>query len=152
MNNSADHTLSLYDRDLVAWAAQQAALIRERRFEDLDVENLAQEVEDLAKSQRRELNSRICNILEHMIKLEVLPATDPRADWHDTIRREHQDIEALLDDNPSLRREVDDIISRQLPIAKRRVIRSSLDRDEHPTRSLDGLDYTSDQVLWSRDD
>jgi hypothetical protein len=49
----------LYDRDVIAWATRQAALLRARRFDELDIEHIAEEIEDVGKSEQRELASRM---------------------------------------------------------------------------------------------
>lgn len=140
----------LYDRDLVRWAAQQAALLRARKFDDLDIENLAQEVEDLAKSERRELASRLRRIIEHMLKLAVSPANDPRTDWNDTIRRERVDIGKLLDDNPSLESGVDDVIHKETPSARKLAAASLKEHGEKPLSPLASVSFSRAEVLPDR--
>jgi hypothetical protein len=91
----------LYERDIYAWSKEQAALLRARRFGDLDLEHLTQEVEDVGESLYREVRSRVRTIIEHLLKLERSPATEPRAGWEKTIRTQRAD---LADDlTPSLR-------------------------------------------------
>src|SRR3712207_4645170 len=107
------HT-QLYEKDFVQWAEQQAdALRRAARAGSnmqLDWDNLAEEIESLGKSQRRELRSRIANVIEHLIKLDYSPALEPREGWAASVRRERQEIEALLEDSPSLRSDLDQIV------------------------------------------
>ncbi len=97
----------LYEKDFVRWTEQQAAALRDaaslRTNLPLDWENLAEEIDSLGRSQKRELRSRIAVIIAHLIKLECSPAVDPRARWMETIGRERSDVELLLDDSPSLR-------------------------------------------------
>ena len=96
---------SLYEEDLHAWAEQQAALLRARRFAELDLEHLIEEVEDVGASLKRAVRSRIRRIIEHFLKLEHSPATSPRAGWYDTIIVQRSD---LLDElTPSIRREIE---------------------------------------------
>ena len=71
------------------------------------LQNLAEEIESLGKSQRRELASQIRRILRHLLKLEASPASDPRAGWHATIYEARAEIAGILRDSPSLRREVE---------------------------------------------
>jgi hypothetical protein len=72
-----------YDDDYYAWTQYQAEVLRTMRRTDnrLDRENLAEEVEDLGKSERNAVRSQIVRILEHLLKLEYSPAGDPRFDW-----------------------------------------------------------------------
>ena len=69
----------------------------------------------MGKSQRRELRSRLDSIIEHILKLAYSPALDPREGWRTTVSRERREIQLLLDDNRSLRREVSAIIEATLP-------------------------------------
>jgi hypothetical protein len=72
-----------YDDDYYAWTQYQAEVLRTMRRSDnrLDREHLAEEVEDLGKSERDAVRSQIRRIIEHLLKLEYSPADDPRFDW-----------------------------------------------------------------------
>lgn len=144
---SMHHAPARYDQDLVRWAAEQAALLRARKFENLDIENLAQEVEDLAKSERRELASRIRRIIEHMLKLAVSPANAPRTDWNDTIRRERVDIGKLLEDSPSLKSEVDNVIHKETSSARKLAADSLKEHGEKPLSPLASVSFSRAEVL-----
>ncbi len=79
-------TKTLYDEDFFAWTKEQAEGLRSAAQggsnRALDWENLAEEIEDLARSQlhvARAARSR--RIIEHLLKLEYSPATDPRRGW-----------------------------------------------------------------------
>ena len=91
----------LYQRDFVRWTEQQSTALRDVARSStnlpLDWENIAEEIESLGRSQRHELRSRIAVILEHLLKLERSPASDPREGWMDTIGRERLNVEYLLE-------------------------------------------------------
>ena len=72
-----------YDDDFYAWTQYQAEVLRTMRRADnrLDRDNLAEEVEDLGKSERDAVRSQIVRIIEHFLKLAYSPAADPRFDW-----------------------------------------------------------------------
>jgi hypothetical protein len=59
---------TLYEKDVVAWASEQAALLRAGQFSAIDVEHIAQEIEDVGKSEKRELASRMAVLLAHLLK------------------------------------------------------------------------------------
>jgi hypothetical protein len=65
---SASNSRSIYQVDFYAWTQKQAALLREGRFNDLDVENLVEEIESLGRSEKRELESRLKVLLIHLLK------------------------------------------------------------------------------------
>jgi len=76
-----------YDDDYYAWTQYQAELLRTTRRTDnrLDREHLAEEIEDLGKSERNAVRSQIVRIIEHLLKRQYSPATDPRLDWQASI-------------------------------------------------------------------
>lgn len=131
-------TNTLYDEDFFAWTKQQAkalrAAARSRINEPLDWTNLAEEIEDLGKSQRRELGSRIREIVEHLVKLQRSPALEPRPGWRASIRSQRAAIEDLLRDSPSLKREVDEIIRAQAARGTKDAIAELQDRGEIAAR------------------
>jgi Domain of unknown function DUF29 len=79
---------ALYDEDFVRWTEEQAAALRRAKGSSLplDWENLAEEIESLGKSDRRELRSQITRISRRLLKLEVSPAREPRAGWRTNVR------------------------------------------------------------------
>jgi hypothetical protein len=109
-------TNELYERDFFLWTQQQAAALRAVKDSNLplDWDNLAEEIESLGKSDRRQLRSQIRRILRHLLKLEVSPAPDPRPGWCSTIADSRSEIEDVLQDSPSLRRELDGLIAKEL--------------------------------------
>ena len=110
----------LYDRDFLRWTEQQATALRHAAKDlnlPLDWENLAEEIESLGKSLRRELSSQLRRVLRHLFKLEASPADRPRAGWRATITAARADIAEVLEQAPSLRREVAEIVGKQARIA-----------------------------------
>jgi len=100
---------SLYETDYYAWTREQAAALRElaeRRVNvPLDLANLAEEVEDLGRSQRDAVRSQVRRIIEHFLKLEFSRAADPRHDWQSSIIDARDEIADRL--SPSLRRDIE---------------------------------------------
>lgn len=96
-----------YESDVAAWANQQAALIRSRQFNLLDLEHLAEEIEDVSKSEQRELAHRMAVLLMHLLKWEFQPLRRGNS-WLRTIRDQRDDIKDHLDDVPSLRPKISD--------------------------------------------
>lgn len=97
----------LYDQDLYAWTLDQASKLRrlaqERVNTDLDLENLAEEIESVGKSDRRELHSRLARIIEHLLKLGESTLPEPRRGWRNSVRAERDSLEELFKQSPSLR-------------------------------------------------
>ena len=93
--------LTKYDSDIVAWANEQAELIRAGRFDLLDLEHIAEEIEDVGKSERRELVSRMVVLLMHLLKWQYQPERRG-ASWERTIRLQRRDVAFCLNETPSL--------------------------------------------------
>ena len=115
------------DQDFALWTRVQAdalrAAARAGNNLPIDWENLAEEIDDLGRSERRELASRIGTILEHLLKLLASPAEAPRGGWEAAVLRERARVADLLAESPSLRAEIPAIIDRQQPLARRIVAR-----------------------------
>ncbi|MBW4554092.1 MAG: DUF29 domain-containing protein [Aphanocapsa sp. GSE-SYN-MK-11-07L] len=95
-------TTTLYDQDFYAWTQQQAELLRSGRVEGLDIENLAEEIESLGRQERQELRNRLGVLLGHLLKWRYQPEMRSRS-WTATVREQRQQIQDLLNDNPSLK-------------------------------------------------
>jgi hypothetical protein len=91
-----------YDEDFYAWSREQAALLRSGKASEADLENIAEEIESLGKTEKRELISRLTVLLVHLVKWRFQPMMRGRS-WRLSIEGQRLDIEDLLDDNPSLR-------------------------------------------------
>jgi hypothetical protein len=81
-----------YDIDFYAWTQAQAAALRDHKWDTLDVENLAEEIESLGRSERFAIESHLQNLLTHLLKWRYDPATEPRRGWRITIRNARLDI------------------------------------------------------------
>ncbi len=115
---------------------------------DIDWVNVAEEIDALGKRDTRELASRITTILIHLIKLEVSTSTEPRAGWRNTILTQQTETELLLEDSPSLRRKVPDVIDAQLPTAKKRAVAElAIQGETVPAERLAPLTFAPEQVL-----
>jgi Domain of unknown function DUF29 len=146
--------LTLYDEDFIAWTEQQAAALRAAAHagsnRQLDWENLAEEIESLGKSDRRELHSQIYRIIRHLAKLQFSPASDPRQGWRDSVRDARMQAELVLADSPSLKPQLEPIAAKENPSALRRAIADLSDFgevDEATERALLGAYYSIDQIL-----
>jgi hypothetical protein len=100
-----ERSSELYERDLYAWSEVQSDLLRRRRFAELDLEHVVEEIEDVGGSLYREVCSRIRTIMEQLLKLEHSTVAVPRAGWERTIRTERADLAGDL--TPSLRARIE---------------------------------------------
>lgn len=93
---------TLYEQDFWLWTQAMAEALKSGNFSQLDLENLAEEVESLGRSDRRELQSRLTVLLMHLLKWQFQPEMRSGS-WKGTLREQRRRILALLKDSPSLR-------------------------------------------------
>ena len=91
-----------HDKDYYAWTQQQAEFLRQRRFADLDIDYLSEELESMGASDRRELMSRLTVLLTHLLKWQYQPERSGTS-WRLTITEQRRSIRRLLADSPSLK-------------------------------------------------
>ncbi len=96
-----------YETDIVAWANEQARLVRTGQFELLDVKHIAKEIEDVGKSEYRELASRLVTLIAHLLKWHFQPERQD-CSWQNTIRHQRRAIQFHLKQAPSLKAKLDD--------------------------------------------
>lgn len=91
-----------YLADFNSWVARTAQLLREQRWQEIDLENLIEEVEGLGKSERRGIASQLTRLLLHLLKWQYQPQR--RSDsWLDSITDARTQIELAIEDSPSLK-------------------------------------------------
>jgi hypothetical protein len=109
-NSSSD----LYERDYYAWLQDQVRALRERRVEEVDWENVAEEIEDLGKSERRGVSSHLATVMEHLLKLKyahgLFREYNARG-WRVSVRSARRRIRKLLDESPSLRPQLQEMLA-----------------------------------------
>ena len=91
-----------YDEDFYAWAEEQARLLRAGEFSQLDIGNIAEEVEDMGRSVRRELRNRLAVLTMHLLKWAYQPGHRSPS-WSGTIREQREQVAELIEESPSLR-------------------------------------------------
>lgn len=91
-----------YEDDVLAWSNEQARLLRAGRFDLLDIAHLAEEIEDVGKSEQRELASRMAVLLAHLLKWAYQPERRGSS-WQRTIRAQRHAIALRLKRTPSLK-------------------------------------------------
>jgi hypothetical protein len=101
-SNHAQPDASLYDRDFYAWTQEQGRLVREGRFSELDTENIAEELETLGRSQKKEIRSRLKVVLMHLLKWRH-QAERRSNSWRGTLLEQRDELVDELKDSPSLR-------------------------------------------------
>lgn len=135
----------LYERDFPLWAERQGALLRARRFEELDLNNLIEEVEDLSRRERESVESFAEIIIEHLLKLAYSPATRPRRGWLVTIAKQRAKLQRKL--TTTLRNHLKAELL-NIYAVNRRAFAAALAQDKVPSEALPATcPYTLEQIL-----
>jgi Domain of unknown function DUF29 len=117
-------TTTLYDTDFDAWAQQQAAALRARAWNELDVERLAEEVEGLRRTERNALRSQLRRLTSHLLTWHYQP--EKRSEiWQATIRDARGLLEDGLETSPSLAGQLDTLLAWAYPRARRQAAKET---------------------------
>jgi len=100
---------NLYDQDFYAWANEQAALLRAGKLSEADIDNIAEEIESMGKSEKRELVSRLNVLFLHLLKWQFQPGHRGFS-WRNSIRIQRLAISSHMADNPSLKSKLPQVI------------------------------------------
>lgn len=91
-----------YDKDFYAWALHNAELIRQRKFSEVDIEHVAEEIESMGKSEKRELINRLAVLIAHLLKWKFQSAKRGNSSRY-TIKEQRIQLDDLLGESPSLK-------------------------------------------------
>jgi len=92
----------LYETDFYAWANEQAALLRAGKLSAADIEHIAEEIESMGRTEKRELINRLKVLLMHLLKWQCQPV-GRSISWQLTIKEQRREVARHLADNPSLK-------------------------------------------------
>jgi hypothetical protein len=133
----------LYDEDLYIWSCRNAQLLREGRFAEADMENIAEEIESLGKEQVHGLESQIRRLLLHLLKYQCQPARRTR-NWQVSMVNARIKIEEILAENPSLRPRTLELVRKAYTGAVRQAaVETDLPKNTFPAE----CPYTFDQII-----
>jgi hypothetical protein len=102
--------LTPYESDYSQWCTEQGALLREGRLAELDRENLAEEIESLGRSDRKEIRKRLRVLLQHLLKWKYQPSKRKHG-WNATILIQRQELRRVLAESPNLKEYPQKIVS-----------------------------------------
>jgi Domain of unknown function DUF29 len=121
-----------YERDFYSWLMEQARHLRDGRFEALDCDNLAEEIESLGREQFNKLVSALRVLMAHILKWDHQPALRSRS-WILSIQEQRIEITDVLDDNPGLKPRLTDAIARAYRRARIEAAKETgLEEDKFP--------------------
>ena len=143
--------LCLYDEDFYAWTMMTAALLRQRRFAEIDIVHLAEELEDMGKRERRALESYLRNVTLHLLKWRYQPEKRG-ASWRQSIRNGRIEIQKLLRDSPSLSEEVSQMLADEYAAARADAVdETGLSEETFPLDCPFSVEQVLDIGFWPDD-
>lgn len=137
-----------YEKDLHAWTLEKAALLRQRCFAKIDVDNIAEELENMRRSERHELVNRLAVLLAYLLKWHFQP-TQCGNSWKYMIEEQRRQIKRLLDENPSLGSRLEKAFENSYGDAIL-IAAGELDRDKNifPSACPCGLEQALNSDYW----
>jgi hypothetical protein len=99
---------SLHEQDFHAWTKQQVDVLKSGALQDLDIDHLIEELDSMGASARRELAHRLTLLIGHLLKWVYQPERRSNS-WLATIESQRLEIDDLLQDNPSLKPQLEQL-------------------------------------------
>ncbi|GAB4475550.1 MAG: DUF29 domain-containing protein [Elainellaceae cyanobacterium] len=124
---------TFYDQDFCLWVDATVAKLRAGEFGTVDWEHLIEEVEALAKRDRRELESRLRVLMSHLLKRVYVKSPEDYRGWENTIKEQRSEIQLLLKDSPSLKSYLADLFEASWRYTAEQV------KDDYPSAVLPNL-------------
>jgi hypothetical protein len=95
-----------YELDAYGWASAQAELLRNRRFDDVDLKNITEEIESVGKRERSVVRSALRILMMHILKWQYQPESRSRS-WALSIASQRLEYQDIISENPSLKPELE---------------------------------------------
>lgn len=109
-------SLSTHENDFYAWTQEQVQLLKTGQHHQIDWHNIAEEIEDMGRSEKRQLESRLEVLIMHLLKWQFQPNLRSRS-WQLTIKEQRLRLQKLLQKNPSLQSHLTEGIQEVYPLA-----------------------------------
>lgn len=145
-----------YEHDYYSWTLEQARVLREHRAEALDWERLAEEVEDLGKSEARSLKSQLARLLAHLLKWHLQAVRRTRSkrtanSWRASVEGARQEIRDLLEESPSLQHRLPELLPKAFVAAVSLARQETgLDKSVFPPRCPWTFNQVMDEGFWPK--
>ncbi len=141
----------LYDKDFHEWAMTNAHLLRTGRLSEIDLENIAEELESMGKSEKRAFINRLAVLLAHLLKWQFQPGMRSNS-WRYSIKEQRAGLADLLEDSPSLGHDVDLKLAKAYAKAVIIAVRETgLDEGVFPIVCPYSFERVMDDGFWPED-
>ena len=132
-----------HEEDFYGWTVHTAQLLRDRKMSEVDFENIIEEIEALGSSEKHQLINRLSLVISHLLKWQYQPNIRGHS-WVYTIREQRDQARFHIEDNPSLKSRLDEILTRAYKVGVSKAAKdTSLDKNDFPSE----CPYTFDQIM-----
>jgi uncharacterized protein YeeX (DUF496 family) len=136
-------TNATYEQDYYTWLIKSAELIRQGKFSEVDIENVAEELEGMARSDKRQLVNRFAVLLSHLLKWKYQPERRSK-NWERTIKEQRKRILLLLKESPSLKHGIEEKLSDAYEIA---VLSAASETNIDESAFPESCEYSIEEIL-----
>lgn len=139
---------ALYEHDFYSWTLNQASLLRQGKFDQLDLSHLVEELEDLGNRHYDQLESRLIQLIAHLLKWQVQHWKQTNS-WRATIRVQRTAISKLLRRNPGLKSRLDEAMRESWPEARDlAIVKTDLPDEQFPEICPFSLEEVLSENFW----
>ena len=132
-----------HEEDFYGWAVSTAQLLREKKMNEVDFDNIIEEIEALGVSEKHQIINRLSLVISHLLKWQYQPNIRGHS-WVYTIKEQRDQARFHLEDNPSLKSRLNEILSRAYTLGVSKAAKdTSFDKKDFPK----DCPYTFDQVM-----
>lgn len=104
-------TSILYEKDFYAWTQEQVSLMKRNIWDKMDIVHLEEELESMGASEQRSLESKLTQLIMHMLKLKYQHDYVNTKSWIRSIKFQRNDIRRILLKNPSFNAKLTEVIA-----------------------------------------
>ena len=123
-----------YDKDFYGWTVNTARLMKDKKMDEVDFENVIEEIEALGRSEKHQLVNRLALVMAHLLKWQFQPLLRSHS-WIYTIREQRLQANIHLKDNPSLKSRIEEIMSDAYSLAVSKAAKDTgLDQKSFPVK------------------
>ena len=138
----------LHDKDFYAWTKETAQLLKDGRVNEVDIINIADEIEELGISDDRALFSQLSRLIAHLLKWQYQPSFRGNS-WKNTIEDARIELKYFMDKSKLLKKEAYNAFEKAYQSGIRKaVVQTGLDKKTFPETPLFTLDQCLDENFW----
>jgi hypothetical protein len=136
------------DQDLYGWAVQTAQLLKDKKMNEVNFDEIVEELESLGRSEKHELINRLSLVMAHLLKWQFQPNMRGHS-WRYTIREQRDQAKIHWEDNPGLKGKLNEIMMKAYKVAVSKATKETgLDEKTFPQDCPYTLDQLMDETFY----